>query len=221
MIADENPYQKFLDQDPEKRERILNAAMKEFLQGFKNASTDNIVREAGISKGLLFHYFGTKENLYNFLIDHTVEIVQAEYVDLINIRQKDILDSIWQLSLLKQDLSIRFPTIFEFLARVYIDDRDCPAKKHLERFTAIHGKIMQDMYGHADVTLFKDDVEPEQAIKIIRWVMKGLTESMTAAMEKDFTGSISREQYDKMLGELKDYLSIMRRCFYKNKEDLS
>ena len=80
----EHDYEKFHAQDEEKQERIINAAMKEFLSGFKAAATDTIVREAGISKGLLFHYFGTKENLYNYLISHAVKTIKTEFLSLIN-----------------------------------------------------------------------------------------------------------------------------------------
>ena len=47
---------KFFDLKKEKQDRILNGALKIFaLNGYKNGSTDVIVKEAGISKGLLFH----------------------------------------------------------------------------------------------------------------------------------------------------------------------
>ena len=213
MIAEE--YQKFMDLDAEKRERILNAAMKEFLNGFKKASTDNIVREAGISKGLLFHYFGTKENLYNFLVGYAIDIAKAEFLDLININQPDILDSIWQLTLLKQDLSNRYPTIFDFMTRVYVDDRDGPAKEHLDNFQLVHAKILQDVYANADMSLFRDDVEPKKAMDILSWTLKGYGESITNTMDKDGIGAAARENYDAFLDEFKDYLSILRRCFYK------
>ncbi|MCL2193139.1 MAG: TetR/AcrR family transcriptional regulator, partial [Treponema sp.] len=84
--------EKFLKLDDEKRDRILNAAMKEFRYGYVKASTDIIVKEAGISKGLLFHYFGTKEQLYTFLVRHTSELVQKDYFDMINLGHKDILE---------------------------------------------------------------------------------------------------------------------------------
>ena len=55
----------------EKQQRILNAALKEFAQkGYKNASTNQIVKEADISKGLLFHYFKNKKQLFLFLYDY-------------------------------------------------------------------------------------------------------------------------------------------------------
>ena len=42
-------FSKFLKLKPEKQERILNAAIKEFSQkGYENASTNEIVKEANI-----------------------------------------------------------------------------------------------------------------------------------------------------------------------------
>lgn len=58
---------KFFDVKKEKQDRIINASLKMFaLNGYRHASTDDMVREAAISKGLLFHYFGSKLGLYVF-----------------------------------------------------------------------------------------------------------------------------------------------------------
>lgn len=47
------------------RERIIGAARDEFSRvGYRSASTNRIVSAAGVSKGLLFSYFGTKKELY-------------------------------------------------------------------------------------------------------------------------------------------------------------
>ena len=52
--------EKFFDLKKEKQDRMINAALKVFaLNGYRHASTDDIVREAAISKGLLFHYLRT------------------------------------------------------------------------------------------------------------------------------------------------------------------
>mgnify|MGYP000914953748 CR=1 FL=1 len=68
-------FSKFQSLKPEKQERILNAAIKEFAKkGYKNAVTDEIVKEANISKGALFHYFNNKRDLYLFLYDYSLEI---------------------------------------------------------------------------------------------------------------------------------------------------
>jgi AcrR family transcriptional regulator len=71
--------ERFFDLKKEKQDRILNAAMKVFAaNGYKYGSTEQIVKEAGISKGLLFHYFGTKQELYLFLYDYSVRVLQLE-----------------------------------------------------------------------------------------------------------------------------------------------
>ena len=65
--------QKFFDLKKDKQDRMINAAMKQFyLEGYKRASTDEIVKDAKISKGLLFHYFLSKKGLYQFLCDYSI-----------------------------------------------------------------------------------------------------------------------------------------------------
>ena len=208
-------YQKFIALEEDKRQRIINAAMHEFLGGFKKASTDNIVREAGISKGLLFHYFGTKEKLYNFLVDYAIDTVRAEYVDLINTHQKDILDSIWQLSLLKQDLAYKFPSIFDFIVRVYVDGKDGPAKEQLERLHAMREKMLQEVFARCDRSLFKDDIPADKAIEIIMMVMNGFSQQKADLVNKDRIGQEVKENYELYLAELKEYLDLLRKVFYK------
>lgn len=47
--------EKFYDLKKEKQDRMINGALKVFaLNGYKHASTDDIIVEARISKGLLF-----------------------------------------------------------------------------------------------------------------------------------------------------------------------
>ncbi|GBU10523.1 TetR family transcriptional regulator [Erysipelotrichaceae bacterium] len=45
--------------------KIIEVAAKEFLEnGYTVASTNIIARDAGVAKGLIFHYFGNKQALY-------------------------------------------------------------------------------------------------------------------------------------------------------------
>ena len=70
---------KFFDLKQEKQDRMINASLKIFSRGgYRHASTDEIVKEAGISKGLLFHYFPTKLGLYGFLFDYSARFMLLE-----------------------------------------------------------------------------------------------------------------------------------------------
>lgn len=56
--------------DPAKREQILDGARRVFLRdGFAGASMNDITREAGVSKGTIYVYFDSKEDLFAALID--------------------------------------------------------------------------------------------------------------------------------------------------------
>lgn len=56
----------------EREREMLEAAGEIFaIQGFHAASMDAIAREAGISKPMLYNYFGSKEGLYLAYIQHS------------------------------------------------------------------------------------------------------------------------------------------------------
>lgn len=64
----------------ERREAIAQASIEAFGRNdYKGASTDDIARAAGISKGLLFFYCKSKRQLYlrtlEYLYDKAIEIV--------------------------------------------------------------------------------------------------------------------------------------------------
>lgn len=64
----------FLNRRDEQREyrrwQILQVALDQFIQkGFHGTSTREIARIAGISSGLMFHYFESKKHLYESLVE--------------------------------------------------------------------------------------------------------------------------------------------------------
>src|SRR5690625_4958553 len=87
-------YSKFHKLTSEKQKQIINAAMKEFVQnGFDKASTNEIVKLANISKGSLFNYFKSKKDLYAYLIDYSVQIIN-QIVEKIDLDEADIFKRI-------------------------------------------------------------------------------------------------------------------------------
>ena len=51
----------------DRKKRIIDTGIREFsAKSFKDASTDRITAECQISKGILFHYFGSKKEFYFF-----------------------------------------------------------------------------------------------------------------------------------------------------------
>jgi len=163
--------------EPERRERLLKAAMHAFREGFKNASTDQIVKNAGISKGLLFHYFGTKEGLYGFLLWYAFDVMVREYADLINYTQRDIIERLRQTILLKWDLGYKYPDLSEFLLAAYTRERDDPSDQFAGMFQAVQADVGGRLTEDIDTSLFRDDVDAGQAVNIIQWSLFGYSNS--------------------------------------------
>ena len=70
------------DVSTQRRTQILEAALKVFARkGFSNARTDDIAQEAGISKGLLYWYFESKDaiirSLLGWLFEADLQLLEA------------------------------------------------------------------------------------------------------------------------------------------------
>ncbi len=168
--------EKFMSLEPEKKDRIINASLEEFAKkGYKNASTNEIVINAGISKGLLFHYFENKKGLFLFLIDYTINIFADELYGRINYEETDILKRWGQVVLLKIELIQKYPSLYTFLLTAFFDD----SREIKQELESIDKGLVEDAYrrllANIDMTVFKDDIEPERAIKMIVWVTQGFS----------------------------------------------
>ena len=68
------PRPRFYKLPEEKRERILEAAAKEFTaHGYDGASMNRMLDEAGISKGAAYYYFDDKADLFATAVQHYSE----------------------------------------------------------------------------------------------------------------------------------------------------
>src|SRR5690625_3802754 len=109
-------YSKFNNLKPEKQKKIINAAIKEFVSvGFEKSSTNNIVKDADISKGSLFNYFNSKKDLYIFLINHGVQVVE-DFYEQIDLSETDLFKRLENIGLQKLYIHQKYPQAFDFLA---------------------------------------------------------------------------------------------------------
>ena len=63
--------------------QILEAALEVFAQeGYHKASISKIATQAGISKGLMYNYFSSKEELLKAVVEHGIEGIQDSFNDI-------------------------------------------------------------------------------------------------------------------------------------------
>lgn len=193
--------EKFFDLKKEKQDRMINAALKLFAEnGYRRASTDDMVKEAGISKGLLFHYFGSKLGLYEFVYDYSVKFLTMELSSVLHQEETDFFVLRGQIEQAKAAVMKNFPYVQLFLYRASKEDET-------EALTAITEKRQQlrelydSMYSHVDESSVAGG-SPDRIRRMTDYTLNGLLEDL---LRMD---SFSPEGY---LAEAQAYLDELQR----------
>ncbi|WP_394231261.1 TetR/AcrR family transcriptional regulator [Niallia oryzisoli] len=206
-------FTKFLNLDSEKQDRIVNAAMKEFAQkGYDLASTNEMVKEAGISKGLLFHYFKNKKQLYLFLFDYCYDMIVEEFYQKVDLSEDDFFKRTRDAVMIKMELLTGYPDIFQFMEEALLED-SAEVKAELEKkkkeFIDIN---MEKFFENIDYSKFREDVDLKIVLKIITFTFEKLSDE---ALYKAKLSPTHEIDYEKVRLEAEDYFEVLMKCFYK------
>ncbi|NOW89911.1 AcrR family transcriptional regulator [Clostridium beijerinckii] len=204
---------KFLNLDSEKQNRILNAAINEFAEkGYENASTNDIVKEAGISKGLLFHYFKNKKQLFLFLYDYCIDVSLTEFYKKIDLNERDFFVRLRQIHLIKAELLNKYPKMLKFIEVANIEkssdienDLNMINKDELENAS-------KRVFDGIDLSKFRDGIDIEKAINVVIWSFQGFNAKV---LEEAKLSSSKQINYDKAFIEAEAYTEMLKSCFYK------
>lgn len=206
-------FAKFQSLNPEKQDRILNAAMKEFARkGYANASTNEIVKEAEISKGLLFHYFTNKKQLFLYLYDYGVELTIRNLYEKLNRDESDLFARIRHISRLKLEILNQHPEIFRFIEVAYIEDSSAIRQELDKRNKELLGNHLHLLFDGIDYSRFREGVDIQKAMKIIMWTFEGYGKEEMLKAKAQHAASFD---YEKMLAETDQYIELFKICFYK------
>lgn len=204
-------YSKFFSIDKDKQERIINASLAEFsLNGYDKASTNVIVKTADISKGILFHYFNNKKQLYLFLYDYSMNLFINDFYQLIDFNEKDLLLRLKQIVKNKMIIIKKYPLFFKFLEKAYLEEsnevkHDIFVKnQELNNFTV---RVFEDI----DLTKFKADIDIKAVINIMIWSFEGYSNQVVNNSKLNHT----EIDYEKAFLEVENYMVIFKKCFYK------
>jgi TetR/AcrR family transcriptional regulator len=106
-----------------KQNLIIDAALKTFaMHGYKKTSISDIASTAGISKAMVFHYFGTKKELYLYLVNTCVDSINTEVVEKFDDSITDLFDRILHTSKLELTLMEKHPNVPSFIHSAYFEN---------------------------------------------------------------------------------------------------
>lgn len=67
------------------KDLIFKSAIKTFSEsGYRGATMDDIAVNAGLSKGTLYYHFNSKEEIFNFIVEEGLQILQSQVVEVQN-----------------------------------------------------------------------------------------------------------------------------------------
>ena len=205
-------FTKFMNLDPDKRDRILIAAMKEFAEkGYEKASTNEIVNGAQISKGLLFHYFKNKKQLYMFLYDYALEFMITEFYKRIDMQERDLFKIIKNAGRVKLEIMKKNPHVFPFLQVTYLETSpEVKDELNMKGMQALQTN-MQKTFENADVSKLKPGLDLQTVTNIITWTSEGLANNELRKYRLQ-----GRDiDYDELFAASDHYMNVLKDCFYK------
>ena len=191
---------------------MINGALKVFAQqGYRHASTDDIVREAGISKGLLFHYFGSKIGLYGFLFDYSARFMLLEMSGTVSRGETDFFELIRQMERARMQVMKLYPYMQQFLNRCLKEKCQEAADEIGEKRTDYQQQIESYM-AQADYRWLERFGDAERIRRQMRYTIEGVTRQMTERY--DFTP-------EKLYQEICIYIDMLQRMCRQEDSDLT
>ena len=160
----------FLNLPEEKRRRIFSAAAQEFgKNGYRPGSLDAVVRIAGISKGGLYEYIKSKEELFLGTVDYCYRslygYLQSRLSSSVSLWPAALLDRLEAVAEIAIDYYLSHPAEIGLLVQAgRIEDVDLSA-----RVEAIFHLRFEEMFGDAR---FPDSFPRERVMDLLRWLLQ-------------------------------------------------
>jgi AcrR family transcriptional regulator len=194
---------KFFKLRANKQEHIINAAFITFGQlGYKKASIADIADVAGIAKGMIIYYFGSKKNLYLYL----AELAHEKTIEVFNKRFDNRVNNLFDRAKMAMEIKIEIikehPGMAEFLTRIY-SEADAEVCEEIKKFNK---SVITDRYQLPDKMLelskLNENIDPRIIEQFIKWTMIGLVE--------DLRINKNQEPYE----DFCKCIELMRKIFY-------
>ncbi len=151
--------EKFFTLAKDKQQRIINAAIEEFAKDhYKYVNTEKIALKAGISKGLLFHYFKNKQTLYNYIVDYAINILNDE-MENFNYQSNDFFELMKELCYETLNLLEKYPYLLALISQIYLEKDDNVKEVVKAHLSNQEKDYFGDYLKLVDLSKFKEDID--------------------------------------------------------------
>lgn len=198
---------KFLALTEEKRTAILNAALQCFGKfGYEKASINDIAVAAHISKASVFQYFGSKKQLYIYLLEYCKKIIEGIFDKEALNSQTDLFDRILASSRMEMESFQNQPFILQFITSVW-EETSPEVADALVILTEEVCKFRNDMVLREDDALkFKNPEDAQPVFQMLLLMAEGYAARYRGAAAFDVQA---------VMEDFEENIAILRKNFYK------
>lgn len=204
----------FLKLDDKKKQQIINSAMKEFSdKGYKKASTNEIAKNASISKGSLFNYFLNKEELFKYMYELSICEMEKKLYSKLENQKKDFFEVIRNISYLKIDYLMEYPLATEFIIKAYSDD-DFKNISYNSKLDRLNYNFYNYMDKYADISNARDGFILDELLSIVRYISNGYANKFKSVFND--RSKNKEEQFIKSRKIADECLALIERLLVKD-----
>ncbi|MFX3618818.1 MAG: TetR/AcrR family transcriptional regulator [Sporolactobacillus sp.] len=155
--------------DPAKEKAILAAALHEFAaKSFESASTNQMAKTAGVSKGLVFHYYESKEKLYEACVmdafRFTMEELDYENLDF----SQEPIRELRKFCESEFIFCSNYPDIYRLLSGAMLRPPEACSKEMQELFTRLQEMVPDFFNKLIDALNLKEDVDRKTLLAVLQ-----------------------------------------------------
>lgn len=212
-------YSKFENLTQEKKKKIIDVCIEEFSQnGYKNASTNNIVKNAEISKGILFHYFGSKKSLYLYVLDYVLDFLSEIIYKMMNDLPADFFERIMKVGIIKLKAAYEYPAEYKFLLDAITNIEDDIKHEVQVRYKKLYKEGMPILFKGIDTSKFRSEIDKDKAMELIMFALEGVNNKYLRVFESMHVDKIMSE-IEEITRDFNEYIDILKNGVYGKSEN--
>ena len=208
-------YENFEKIPVEDQQRILSACIAEFAQnGYRQASTNTIVKQAGIPKGTLFYFFGNKKYLYLYVLDHAIRQFTARYTELSGEMPTDLFERLLHRGRIKFQFAAEEPVLFQLFYNAFIntpEEIQAALRDRAGEYATASAGLLTD---GLDRSKFREDVDVEKAVALIQLTLDGLLNKYLGTL-KQMNPAEGLALVEQISAECREYFKLIQQGIYK------
>lgn len=144
------------------------------------------MEKANIGKGMLFHYFKSKRELFHYLVDYSISFVTNEYIKWLDPDETDFIERYRSAARAKLNAYAKNEHVFHFLGSLYLhEDRHALTDAQRQRLDETMSHATSLLFSNVDTSRFRDDVSADHVLKIIRWSIEGFQSEMMTRLKEE------------------------------------